>query len=65
MLSGRTAVIPGGAHGIGLAALTGRKSPDRRTHRRVATLLRSFSVPIRCRINAPTFQRSNYAWPHG
>ena len=37
MLSGRTAVIPGGAHGIGLAATTGRKSPDRRTHRRVAT----------------------------
>ena len=65
MLSGRTAVIAGGAHGIGLAALTGRKPPDRRTHRRVATLLRSSSVPIRCRINAPTFPRSNYAWPHG
>ena len=56
MLSGRTAVIAGGAHGIGLAALTGRKSPDRRTHRRVATLLRSLNVPIRRRINAPICQ---------
>ena len=56
MLSGRTAVITGGAHGIGWAATTGRKSPDIRTHRRVATLLRSLNVPIRRRINAPICQ---------
>ena len=37
VLSGRTAVVTGGAQGIGLAATTGRKSPGRRTHRRVAT----------------------------
>ena len=56
MLSGRTAVITGGAHGIGWAATTGRKSPDIRTHRRVATLLRSLNVPIRRWINAPICQ---------